>query len=160
MEKTATLTLSLALLFSTLAGALSVTPTATAQTDQSTRFLFGPEPAVSVISPENTTYLATEVPLNFTVDEQVSWMGYSLDGQETVTVDENTTLTGLAGGSHNITVYATDVSGTTSASETVTFTVTTFPTTLVVAVVVVAAAAVVIFVLPAYSAKFKRHSVK
>lgn len=87
-------------------------------------------------------------------------MGYSLDGQETVMVHGNMTLTGLAGGSHNITVYATDASGNTGASETVTFTVTTFPTTLVVAVVVVAAAAVVIFVLPAYSAKFKRHSVK
>jgi hypothetical protein len=132
--------------------------TSTAAVERYTPFLFGTESAVSILSPENTTYLVADVPLNFTVDEQVSWMGYSLDGQEIATIDGNTTMKNLAGGSHNITVYATDASGTTRFSETVTFTVAAFPTTLVVAVVAVAAAAVVIFVLPVYSAKFKRHS--
>jgi hypothetical protein len=73
-----------------------------------------------------------------------------------VTVDGNTTLTGLAAGSHNITVYVTDASGNTAVSETVTFTVATFPTTIIVAIAVVAVAAVVIFVLPAYFTSFKK----
>jgi hypothetical protein len=156
MKKAATLTLSLTLLFSVLAGALSGKTNPTARTDQNIPFLLGTESYVSIISPENTTYLVPEVPLNFTVNEQVSWMGYSLDGQETVTVDGNTTLTRLTAGSHNITVYVTDASGNTAVSETVTFTAAAFPTTLVVAIAVVVVAAVVIFVLPAYFASFKK----
>jgi hypothetical protein len=130
--------------------------TSTAEVERYTPFLFGTQFPVSVISPENTTYLGSEIPLNFTLNEQVSWMGYSLDGQEMVTVDGNTTLSGLTVGSHNITVYATDTLGNTAASETVTFSVAAFPTTIIVALAVVAVAAVVIFVLPAYFASFKK----
>jgi parallel beta-helix repeat protein len=92
---------------------------------------WGP-PAIFVIHPENVAY-ATSVPLNFTVSKSTLWMGYSLDGQDNVTITGNITLTGLAGGLHNITFYATDIYGSVGASETIHFSIETFPTTLVIA---------------------------
>jgi hypothetical protein len=91
-------------------------------------------PVVSVVSPENKNYTSSNVSLTFTLDRPVVWMGYSLDGEETVTVTGNTTIAGLTSGLHNITVYAKDEFENTGASETVTFTVAEpepFPTTLV-----------------------------
>ena len=62
------------------------------------------------------------------------WVGYSLDGQETVTATGNVSLTGLAYGSHTITVYAKDVYGNMVASETMHFSVAeSFPTVLAAA---------------------------
>ena len=82
-----------------------------------------PAPFISVITPEVTTY-DLEVPLNFTVNEETSWMGYSLDGQDNVTLTETTlNLTELADGSHTLTVYATDTDGKTGASKTIRFTI-------------------------------------
>jgi hypothetical protein len=91
-------------------------------------------PSVRLISPENTTYTSANVTLNFTVNKQTSWIGYSLDGQETVTITGNTTLAGLSLGLHNVTVYAKDLLENTGNSNTVWFSVAEpFPTTLVVA---------------------------
>ena len=91
-------------------------------------------PKVSVLSPENQQFNESSIPLFFTVDKQASWVGYSLDGQETVTVTGNTTISELTNGSHNVTVYAEDTFGNKAASETITFTVEvgSFPTALVV----------------------------
>lgn len=80
-------------------------------------------PAISVLSPENKTYTTPSILLTFTVDEPTSWIGYSLDDQPNVTITGNTTLTGLSGGSHNITVYANDTTGNMGASDTVHFTI-------------------------------------
>jgi hypothetical protein len=80
-------------------------------------------PTVSVESMENKTYGVADVPLNFTVDEPTSWIGYSLDGQDNVTLTANTTLTGLSEGTHNLTVYARDIAGNTGTSKTLNFTV-------------------------------------
>jgi parallel beta-helix repeat protein len=89
-------------------------------------------PRISVISPVNQMFNESSVPLSFTVNKQVVWMGYSLDGQDNVTVTGNTTLTGLSSGLHNITVYANDTYGNMGASEIVTFTISeSFPTALV-----------------------------
>ena len=99
-------------------------------------------PSVFVVSPENATYTAASVPLNFTVSKRTSWMGYSLDGQENVTVTENITLTGLSNGLHTLTVYANDTFGYTGASETIYFRVSQpepFPTTWIVAAIVIIA---------------------
>jgi len=85
-------------------------------------------PYICVGSPQNITYTTDNISLNFTVNEETSWMGYSLDGQGNVTIAENTlTLTELADGSHNITVYANDTDGNTGASETISFTVDNAP---------------------------------
>ena len=80
-------------------------------------------PIISVFSAGNKTYKTHDIPLNFTVNEPVSKVTYSLDGQENVTVAGNTTLTNLSFGEHNVTVYATDEVGNTGASETVIFTI-------------------------------------
>jgi hypothetical protein len=81
-------------------------------------------PSILVLSPENTTYNTPDVPLTFTVNETASWMGYSLDGQGNVTVSGNTTLTGLAYGTHSIIVYANDTFGSMGTSSITYFTVT------------------------------------
>jgi nitrous oxidase accessory protein len=89
---------------------------------------------IRLISPENATYASANVTLGFTVNKQVSWMGYNLDGQETVTVTGNTTLTGLSNGLHNVTVYAKDTLENIWKSETTYFTVEVpepFPVTTV-----------------------------
>jgi hypothetical protein len=76
------------------------------------------------------------------VNKPVVWVGYSLDGEETVTVTGNTTIDGLTSGLHNITVYARDEFENTGASETIAFAVAKsepFPTALVVASIVLIA---------------------
>jgi hypothetical protein len=93
-------------------------------------------PLILVFSPENRTYGESDIHSTFTVDEPVTWMGYSLDGQDNVTVTANVTLAVLSDGSHNITFYAIDLVGNTGASRTVYFEITPFPTVLVVAVAV------------------------
>ena len=129
-----------------------------ATNEQYTPFGYGTvPPTVTVVSPENMTYASSNVSLAFTVNKQVSWMGYSLDGQETVTVTGNTTLPALSNGLHSLTVYAKDTFGNTGASETVSFTVEApFPATLVVAPV--ASVVVVGAVLAIYFKKRKRQA--
>ena len=88
-------------------------------------------PVVSVFSVDNQTG-ELFVPLEFSLSEPVSWIGYSLDGQSNVTISGNTTLTELAYGLHSIVVYATDYSGNLGYSETINFSVDAFPITLVI----------------------------
>ncbi len=100
-------------------------------------------PSVVILFPENQSYGETDIKSVFTVDEPVSWMSYSLDGQDNVTVTGNVTLAVLAEGSHSLTFYATDLVENTGVSETVYFVIAPFPTVLVVAVGVTVTIAVV-----------------
>jgi parallel beta-helix repeat protein len=75
-------------------------------------------PSILFLSEENKTYTTTQVPLSIAVNESVSWMAYSLDGQANVTITGNTTLTGLAKGQHNLTLYAEDMAGNIGTSST------------------------------------------
>ena len=89
-------------------------------------------PTISIVSPENKTYIVNNVSLTFTVNELTSWRppisyNYSLDGQANVTITGNITLTGLSDGSHSLIVYAKDTAGHTGASETIYFTTITLP---------------------------------
>jgi hypothetical protein len=77
--------------------------------------------STSVLSPQNKTYNTADVPLLFRVHESVTQIAYSLDGQDTVIIAGNTTLKSLHNGDHNVTVYTTDETGNTGASETVYF---------------------------------------
>lgn len=113
-------------------------------------------PTVSVLSMENKTYASPDVPLNFAVNESVSQITYSLDGQENVTVAGNTTLTDLPDGEHNITVYAHDPAGNIGASETVTFTVAKEPEAFPTAIVATASAASIATVSAALLIYFKK----
>lgn len=106
--------------------------------EQYTPFGYGTvPPVVSVLSPENNeTYVASNVSLTLTVNRHAVWLGYSLDGQDNVTVAGNTTLNEVPNGSHNLTVYAIDQFGNTGISETVYFSVEApepFPVVLVAA---------------------------
>jgi N-acetylneuraminic acid mutarotase len=118
----------------------------------------GTAPEITVTSPQNRTYHAADVALNFTVNEPAS-LRYTLDGENAVEISGNTTLSGLAYGTHNLTVYATDAAGNTGASETITFTVAEepepFPTALV-ATASGAAGAVIVIGLLAYFRKRQR----
>jgi hypothetical protein len=95
-------------------------------------------PVISILSTRDK-YDTSDVFLNFTVNESVSQITYSLDGQDKVAIPENITLTKLGNGDHNVTVYATDLAGNTGI-ETMHFIVELpFPTTLVIASVVTVA---------------------
>ncbi len=130
----------------------AVTPVAV--NEQYTPIGYGVPPEIKVVSPASQTYNESSVSLVFTVNKPVSWMGYSLDGQDNVTVTGNATLSGLTNGVHNLTLYAKDTFENTGASETVSFSVEVpFPATLVVAPV--ATVAVVGAVLAIYFKKRK-----
>jgi hypothetical protein len=78
-------------------------------------------PHIAVLSIENQTYNTVDIPLNFTINKQMSKITYSLDGQANVTVNGNTTLTSLAYGNHTLTLYAKDSADITVASEVIFF---------------------------------------
>ena len=102
-------------------------------------------PTVTLISPKTNVYNITEIPFSFMVNEP-SQIKYSLDALDNVTIVDNSTLSGLTYGEHNITVYALDAAGRTGTSETITFTITkpeSFPTVPVAAVSVAVVALVV-----------------
>jgi len=80
-------------------------------------------PLIIMLFPKNVTYMTNSIPLTFTVNEPVSWIGYSLDQQLNMTITGNMTLTDLSEESHSITVYASDISGNMGASSRVFFTV-------------------------------------
>jgi hypothetical protein len=117
-------------------------------------------PELVIFSPQFLHYNQSFVPLNLSVSETTSEMQYSLDGQANVTVTgnfiENTTLTDLSNGIHNVTIYATDFAGNTS-NQTVNFTVAKpaepFPTLTVAVSGVIAVIAVII----ASSLLYRRH---
>ena len=99
-------------------------------------------PKALISSPQNNqNYNSSSIPLTFALGKPAESLSYSLDGGDKVAIAGNTTLTGLANGSHSIVVYATDESGNVGDSETITFSVDTpepFPTTLFIAAVLVA----------------------
>jgi hypothetical protein len=113
-------------------------------------------PNVQVVSLEsNVTYSGADVSLSFTLNKAASWMGYSLDGQDNVTVTGNVTLSGLSSGLHNVTVYAKDSFENIGASETIVFNVASpFPTVAVA--VASGASAIVAVALLVYFRKRKR----
>jgi hypothetical protein len=79
-------------------------------------------PKIKTLSSTNQTYTETNVPLIFTLDK-ANWTGYSLDGQENISISGNFTLNGLLNGLQNVIVYGNDTRGNMSASKTISFTV-------------------------------------
>ena len=79
-------------------------------------------PKVTIHSPVSQTYNTTQITLNFTVDQRVSWTSYSIDGSENKTAVSNLALF-LDDGTHRLTVYAGDIVGGEAGSATVTFNV-------------------------------------
>ena len=80
-------------------------------------------PSITTLQPQNTTY-QNNLPLNFSVNEPTSWIGYSLDQKDNVTLSENTTINGLAYGPHSLAVYANDTVGNMGTTGNINFTIT------------------------------------
>lgn len=94
-------------------------------------------PRISVPSPPNSTYISSDVELDFAISEAVSEILYSLDGKQNQTITESLTFTGLAEGTHNVTMYAVDLAGNAAEPKTLFFNVDlpeTFPVSSVAAV--------------------------
>ena len=127
--------------FQSQSSASAAEPTADNATDAQYTFLEHGilPPVISVVLPENKNYSSSNVTLAFTLNKQVMWVGYSLDGKENVTVrytlDEienvtlakSTTIIELSDGSHSLTVYANDTAGNIGKSDTIYFTINTQP---------------------------------
>ena len=77
---------------------------------------------ITISSPENKTYETSDISLMFSVNEPVSWIGYSLDDQDEVTITGNSTLSGLSNGVHNLVVFAEDLTEQLRVSKTIQFT--------------------------------------
>jgi len=92
-------------------------------------------PVISVLSPENRSYGELDIQSTIIINEPVSWIGYSLDGQETITITGNVTLAVLSEGEHNIIFYATDIVGNNGNTETIYFTIVQFPILIVIMLV-------------------------
>jgi hypothetical protein len=90
-------------------------------------------PRIDIILPANQSYGSTDIQLEFTLDENVTSLSYSLDNQANITIVENVTLPALSNGSHRLTIYATDSLGN-AGSRTVYFNIAPFPIIAVVAV--------------------------
>lgn len=102
---------------------------------------------ITILSPRSKKYTTTSVPLNFTISKASSWIRYSLDDGENVTISGNTNLTNLADGTHNVAVYFKEASGDTIYSNKVSFTIeTTTQPWLPLELVGIIVAAVVILV--------------
>jgi N-acetylneuraminic acid mutarotase len=84
-------------------------------------------PNILIFAPENKTYDESDLQSIVILDEPVSWLAYSLDQQDNVTISSNVTLAALQEGSHNITFYATDLVGNVGVSSTIYFSIATFP---------------------------------
>jgi hypothetical protein len=112
-------------------------------------------PSISFLSPQNGTFVTSDVKLDFTVSEAASEILYCLDGKENQTITDSLTLPFLSAGVHNVTVYAQDVAGNVGSSETIYFSVEK-PSTTLVATASVATIAVVGAGLLVYFKKPKR----
>ncbi len=80
-------------------------------------------PTIEIINPESVAYSVRNVSLDFVLNKQVTWIGYSLDGKQNETISGNLTLTDLPLGTHNITVYAMDGYDNQGISKTISFTI-------------------------------------
>jgi hypothetical protein len=119
-------------------------------------------PTLYLIDLENILYPIANVTVSFVVNKEMSWLGYSLDGQNNITITGNITLTNLPTGLHTITVYGKDKYDNKAASETIDFAVASepFPTVLIAAVSAALAAVGIAGVLLIYRKKHKPTSSK
>ena len=100
-------------------------------------------PRIEIILPQNKSYDTVDIQLTFTLNEAVTYLAYSLDGQQPIKINGNLTLPALANGPHSLTVYSTDEVSN-SAQKTVSFNIAPFPI-----VTYVAAASVITIILAA-----------
>jgi hypothetical protein len=78
-------------------------------------------PTISILSPLSYEYNNSMVGLDFTLNEAVSTITYTLDNNPNIPITGNITLTDLSNGVHEVTVYATDLVGNFGSSNTAFF---------------------------------------
>jgi N-acetylneuraminic acid mutarotase len=103
---------------------------------------------ILVLSPQNKTYEGSSLQLDFKIEKPTSWMGYSLNGQDNVTLLGNSTISNLLPGVHNIRVYANDTAGNIVSSETIYFNVEapeSFPVVPTIAAAVIVATGLLVY---------------
>jgi hypothetical protein len=104
-------------------------------------------PEIHVLSPMNQTYNEPGTLIVFIANKPLNWIGYSLDGDENLTITGNTTIADLPNGFHNVTIYAEDTFGNIGMSPIISFTVATsdlrsvLPIAVSIAVIAVVATA-------------------
>jgi streptogramin lyase len=91
-------------------------------------------PTITIISPQENTiindikYSNSYILLNYTINEDVSWVGISVNGQPNMTATGNPfPIYGYPDGSYSVIVYANDTVGNMGASTTVHFTLDITP---------------------------------
>ena len=103
-------------------------------------FITHEAPSIKLLTDQSANITFSTFPLNFTVDQPTSWLGYSLDNLANVTIGGNKTLTGLSSGNHSIVVFGNNTFGDMTKSETINFTAkapeTSFPFTVIALVVI------------------------
>jgi hypothetical protein len=80
---------------------------------------------ITITSPVDQIYNIDSIWLNFTIDKNTSWIGYSLDGEPNITITGNTLVTSIPDGLHNVTMFANDTYGIMGSSITIYFQVKT-----------------------------------
>jgi hypothetical protein len=97
-------------------------------------------PNIEILRPQNQSYDSTDIQLTFNVNENVTYLAYSLDEQDKQEITGNVTLPALANGAHHLALYATDELGN-SAEKKVSFNIAPFPfvaVTAALAIVIIA----------------------
>ena len=126
-------------------------------------------PIIALLSPENTSYTAiydpyVTLPLEFQTNNSLSWVGYSLDGGNNITVVNGTAID-ISAESKSLTLYANDTAGNWASPQTVyykiAFALGTAPHSFPIVPSTVAsmlAVIIIIFSLLLYFKKLKRSS--
>jgi hypothetical protein len=83
---------------------------------------------ISILSPQNQTYTKNSLSVTYDITGDASWIGYSLDGQNNITLTKYTVnLTELPNGSHTLTIYANGTYPNPETSKTINFTINKEP---------------------------------
>ncbi|RLJ00338.1 MAG: hypothetical protein DRP06_02100 [Candidatus Aenigmatarchaeota archaeon] len=80
------------------------------QVNDTQKNLMDSTPNIAILSPLNKTYNTTTVELKYTVEGNITWVGYSLNGQDNITINSSLTFESVLG-LNNLTIYANDSAG-------------------------------------------------
>ncbi len=75
------------------------------------------KPQISIISPKNMTYNTSAIKLQYTIDEKTSWIKYSLNNNENISLTANISLLNLINGTYHLVLYMSDLSGNVNSKE-------------------------------------------
>ena len=85
-------------------------------------------PEITINSPiENMFYDTNSVSLDYSINEETAWVKYAVDNRTNVTISGSTTITDLAEGEHNLTLYVMDTAGWVSEKKIKFYTDTIYP---------------------------------